>query len=78
MDDRARAMLHYPSRHPEGYELEILADLASHQFNDQDPASWRRRGPPPATPGTCSFPAFQLSCFPVGVGAIARAMVMLG
>jgi hypothetical protein len=70
MDDRARAMLHYPPRHTEGYELEILADLASHQFNDQDPSGWRRGGPPPATPGTCSFS--------VGMGAIARSMAKLG
>ena len=70
MNERPPAMHYEAAAHADGYELEVLADLASHQFDDLDkygahghhpePAhaaasSWRRADAQAAsTPGTCS------------------------
>lgn len=71
--NEAPPVMHYEATHADGYELEILADLASHQFDDLDkyshaePAhaspSWSRTDDHlPTTPGTCNLS--HSFCFP--------------
>lgn len=63
MDPRPPAM-HYDASdtaHTNGYELEVLADLASHHFDDLEsahtsPGGWRRPGAHSSASGTLYFP----------------------
>jgi hypothetical protein len=45
--------------HAEGNQLEVLADLASHQYDDLAKYSTGRQ---PSTQGTCSSDVFDVSC----------------
>jgi hypothetical protein len=74
MNQRPPAMHYEAAAHAEGFELEVLADLASHEYDDlekycpPEPAlaspGWRRADAhPPPTSGTCNSSNELCYCF---------------